>query len=152
MHSACDESSGDLLQMLLDERDCTRLVERYGLLADGDDSDAFADLFTVDAIWERPDGAVHRGRAEIQSVYASRQPGGFSKHLICNVQVTLDGDQAVVRSSAVVLKSPASQLPCTALHSVFMASYDDWLARCTDRHWRIARRSSQMLLTISPNG
>jgi uncharacterized protein (TIGR02246 family) len=151
MHSAGDEVSGGLLQMLLDERDCAKLVARYGMLADGDDHAAFADLFTPDAIWERPDGTVHLGQAEIQSVYTRRQPGGFSRHLIGNVQVNLVGDQALVRSTAVVLKSPANQRPCTALHSVFMASYEDSLERCPDGQWRIARRSSQMLLTVTPN-
>lgn len=153
MQGAQPKDAAAALQWLLDERDCVNLVNRYGSLADGDDADAFAELFTADAVWERPDGTVHSGRETIRNAYATRDTGGFSQHLICNVAVTLsDARQATARSIAVVLKSAESAIPSSASPSVFMLAYEDRLTLCADDHWRIARRSSQMVLALAQAG
>jgi uncharacterized protein (TIGR02246 family) len=143
------DKADPLLQLLLDERACAHLIQRYGVLADGDDVESFVDLFTPDAIWQRADGATFRGHEQIRSVYTGRPASGFSCHLICNISVSLAGTQATVHSNAVVLKSSGMSMPCTTPPAIAMASYVDHLQRCEDGLWRIAQRSASMLLNLA---
>jgi ketosteroid isomerase-like protein len=140
----------DEMQAILAEWSCAKTIRKYAIAADGDDVEAFADLFEPDAIWQRPDGKTYRGHGEIRAIYAARPAGGFSRHLVSNIVVDLnDSENARARSVTVVLKAkPPADAPLRVRPSVLMVAYDDTLRRSGDGQWRLLRRESRLLLDI----
>jgi hypothetical protein len=136
------------LQVLRDEASCRSTVQKYATAADGDDIEAFVDLFTVDGSWGRPDGRAYCGHGEIRAAYAARPATGFSRHLVANITVNLASDRAQVSSVAVVLKASDASLPLRIRPAVFMVANEDEMLRCQDGRWRISRRRSQLLMNL----
>ena len=140
----------DELQAMLAEWGCAKTIRKYAIAADGDNVEAFVDLFEPDGIWQRPDGKTYRGHAEIRAAYAARPTGGFSRHLVSNIVVELnDSERARASSLAVVLTAkPPACMPLRMRPSVLVVAYEDALRRSGDGQWRLSRRESCLLLDI----
>jgi len=132
------------------EWECTRTIHGYAAAADGEDTQAFIQLFTPDGVWERPDGSVLTGHAQIRAAYEARVKKGFSRHLVTGVLVkVLDKEHAEASSVAIVLRAPwATEVPLRRAPSAHILSYQDRLKRGAAGSWQIAHRSSTVLMTL----
>lgn len=129
------------LDRLLAERNCVALAYRYAELADADEADSFAALFTPDGSWGRSEGAPIVGRAAIRATYAARARTPGSRHIVVSaVARFVDDQRAEVKSAAIVLKPAAGVVPAV------LVGYVDDVHRGEDGVWRISRRTSEVLV------
>jgi ketosteroid isomerase-like protein len=126
------------LQLLLDERDITRLCYRYGTTLDDRDWPGLRTCFTDDAV------TVYEGLGEFTGYPAIEQVcqaalGSLdrSQHLIGNVSVEVDGDAATAQCYLHAQHVRAGT-PGGDLH-VIAGRYSDQLVRTADG-WRFTRR------------
>lgn len=127
------------VQLLLDERDITRLCYRYGTALDARDWAGLRTCFTDDAV------TVYEGLGEFQGYAAIEQvcqgalsPLDRSHHVITNVLVDVDGDTATAQCYLQAQHVKAG----TAGGELYMIAgrYTDRLTRTPDG-WRFARRA-----------
>jgi ketosteroid isomerase-like protein len=85
----------DDLARLVAERACERLLTEYARRVDFGTASTLADLFTDDGVWEA-EGLVLDGREAIRAHFLKREGvvRRVSRHLITNVAVDLEGDEA----------------------------------------------------------
>ncbi len=77
----------DALALLQAEKACRDLVLAAADAVDQQAYKALVQLFTPDAVLVRPGGVELRGRTEILTSYASKDPNRLTHHLVCNHQV-----------------------------------------------------------------
>lgn len=93
------EESG-LARQVADELEIRNLLARLAQLADDGDLNEYIGLFTEDAIWEMPAYSPRRGHEDLLAGARERRaagtqgPGTNTHHVIVNVAVWLDGDNA----------------------------------------------------------
>lgn len=130
---------------------CCDTIARAARLADLQQHEAFAALFTEDAELQRPGGAWLRGREAILAAYRERPAERLTRHLIAGTVVDLlaDGDAAAL--STVLLWSGVrtdpdgpSGRPVRGPRRV--GEFDDRLRRGDDGVWRIVRRHACFVL------
>jgi ketosteroid isomerase-like protein len=126
------------VQMLLDERDITRLCYRYGAALDDRDWPRLRACFTEDAVTEYQGLGRFEGYEAIEKVcQAALLPLDRSHHLIGNVTVEVDGDaataQCYLHAQHVKAGTPGSDLYVVA------GRYTDRLVR-TAEGWRFTHR------------
>ena len=126
------------LQLLLDERDITRLCYRYGSTLDDRDWAGLRTCFTDDAVTEYEGLGEFAGYEAIEKVcQAALVPLDRSHHMIGNVVVQVDGDtataQCYLHAQHVKAGTPGGDL------YVIAGRYTDTLAR-TPAGWRFTRR------------
>ena len=128
------------VQMLLDEREITQLVHRYGTALDDRDWALLRSCFTDDAVtvYEGPVGGEFTGYEAIEQVCrGALEPLDKSQHMIGNVTVELDGDTATAQcylyAQHVRTGAPGGDL------CMLGGRYTDRLARTRDG-WRFTRR------------
>lgn len=135
-----------LLQRLLDERDCQRVVLDIQHYNDGQDYDAMAALFTEDAELYRPGSeAPLQGRDAILQAYRQRPPERLTCHLCTNQRVDLlDDDRARVATTVLLHAANATDTahpkegrPLQPRELI--GEIDDELVR-TPAGWRVRRR------------
>ena len=133
------------LQGLLDKQEITELCYRYALALDGRDWSGLAGLFTPDAnafYLDKP--PCHGYRAIEDTVREALTPMTGSQHLISNVVVRLDGDQAesscYLQAQHVKAGTPGGD------NFIIAGRYDDKLVRTQDG-WRIRERRLAMTWT-----
>jgi 3-phenylpropionate/cinnamic acid dioxygenase small subunit len=123
-----------------DELAVRNLIAKVARLADGDDVDAYVELFTADARWEMP-GATRVGHDDIRAGSIARResgqigPGAASRHVVTTVVVTLDGDTADAESTYQFFVDTTTT-PTLSM----IGTYQDHLVR-TDAGWKLARRT-----------
>jgi SnoaL-like domain len=134
----------EIVRGLLDHREISELIDRYGLMAD---TRAFGDArscFTDDVIAEYPSG--HTGGIDALRDHGRRILGAFARtqHVITNHVIDLSGDRATVRANLIAIHVPDGERPnahfdagCTYLFEV---------AR-TPEGWRISRLRLEVLWT-----
>ena len=118
---------------LADDRDAIRDVyARYVTSIDTGDAPAFASLYADDGVFVGggTGGADVVGRAALEA-FAAGLAGGSVHRLSLNHVIDVDGDEAVCRSSIVVLAGTA----------VVSAGRVTDVLRRVDGAWRIARRT-----------
>ncbi|MFN0185542.1 MAG: nuclear transport factor 2 family protein, partial [Aquabacterium sp.] len=128
---------------------CAALVLHGAACVDEGDAAAFADLFPVDGVLVRPNGAPLVGRTAIRDAYALRSADRLTRHVVTNQRVILDStDRARVQSlvtlwggSAVDTAGPQGR-PTTSAQ--VLGEFDDLLSLTPDG-WRIARREARFL-------
>jgi uncharacterized protein (TIGR02246 family) len=130
------------LQALEDREAIGALLAAYRRALDEKDFEAYADLFGDDGEFVTG-GRSFRGRAEIlamlaelQATRALSQAAGDDRHLVSNVEITVDGDDATAHSTWVYLTREGDG-PQLAL----VGHYDDVIRR-TAAGWRFARRAA----------
>jgi hypothetical protein len=136
------------LRALEDEREVVRIVFRAAHELDyGNDAAVFADLFTETGGFHAsskgpmagPASSGHFGHDALQQFFLHHQdrgtPGHFTKHLLTNPNVVVDGDRATVDSYLVVLHENEDGPWLFA-----MGRHRDVLLRCPDGRWRFQDR------------
>jgi len=133
------------LQALLDKQEITELCYRYALVLDGRDWTGLTAVFTPDAsafYLDKP--ACHGYQAIEDTVREALTPMTRSQHLISNVVVRLDGDQAesscYLQAQHVKAGTPGGD------NFIIAGRYDDKLVRTPDG-WRIRERWLAMTWT-----
>jgi 3-phenylpropionate/cinnamic acid dioxygenase small subunit len=133
------------LRALQDKQEITELCYRYGLILDGRDWAGLADLFTPDAdafYLDMP--ACHGYQAIEDTCRRALTPMSATQHLISNVAVRLDGDQA---ESSCYLQAQHVKTGTPGGDSFIIAGrYDDKLIRTT-AGWRIRERRLEQIWT-----
>jgi uncharacterized protein (TIGR02246 family) len=132
------------LQALEDREAIRALIAEYRRALDEKDFEAYAELFGEDGEFVTDATGPVRGRAEILAMLADLQAAGAltitagdDRHLVSNVEITVDGDRATVRSTWVYLTREADGAPLLRM----VGHYDDELRR-TAAGWRFARRAA----------
>lgn len=130
---------------------CCDTIARAARLADLQQHEAFAALFTEEAELQRPGGAWLRGREAILAAYRERPAERLTRHLIAGTVVDLlaDGDAAAL--STVLLWSgvrtdPDGPSGRPARGPRCVGEFDDRLRRGDDGVWRIVRRQARFVL------
>jgi hypothetical protein len=104
------------------------------------DLDTYLTRFHRDAVWSMP-GVEHRGLGAIRRGVEERRaegrtgPGSGKRHVLTTVEVTVDGDEAVARSTWLFVGGDGLQ-PTLLSYGI----YDDRLLRAAEG-WLIAERS-----------
>ena len=135
-----EHSSAELearLRRLEDLQEIQQLFIDYGLHLDAGDFEAYAQLFTVDAVLRLGPVARADGRDEIRRVMSETLAGqaGTSYHIVSSPQITLTGDTATSQVMWTVVHRQADGQPKLTM----MGRHVDELRRENGR-WRIARR------------
>jgi uncharacterized protein (TIGR02246 family) len=122
-----------------DELAIRNLIANAARLADGDDVEAYVDLFTPDASWEMPE-ATRRGHDEIRAGAVERRAAGqvgsaaATRHTVGTIVVSLDGDRAGAESTFQFFVDTTTT-PTLSM----VGTYHDELVR-SDAGWKLARR------------
>lgn len=127
-----------VLQLLLNEREITRLCYRYGKALDDRDWERLRSCFLPDAVADYEGLERCEGYEAIERVCrGALEPLTRSQHLIGNVFPTVDGDAA---TSECYLQAQHVQAGTPGGDTFIVAGrYSDELVR-TEGGWRIARR------------
>jgi uncharacterized protein (TIGR02246 family) len=137
------------IERLLAERECERLVMRYSLAVNSWDIDAFVDLFTPDAVWQRPKVAALRGHDEIRAFMQSQPLERTLRHVdgLCMVTIDDDGRTAASISQTTVYDTPGiHDLPAPLRQPHMVVEYRDRLVR-TPEGWRFASRHTTQVFS-----
>lgn len=136
----------DTVQMLLDRAEIEELVTRYVTALDTLDADAYANVFTEDAVYEVT-GTVYRGRPAIRKIVTDLQESrarneaqGTSSpalyHVMSNSSIELvDDDEARHMSYAQTVRQAESG----QFVAGFMGRYEDVIVK-RDGRWQILSR------------
>lgn len=131
------------VQRVEDELAIRRALANYAGFLDRRDYAAYADLFTPEGEWTKPEGGGRRGRAEIRAMLEGvmgpeNNPNVDNYHLVSNPQIDLEGDRASATSRYLfVMRGPDGQ-PTPALAGVY---YDEFVRH--EGEWKIARRVAE---------
>jgi ketosteroid isomerase-like protein len=123
---------------LADDRDAIReLMARYNHAIDGGEAEAWAGLFTADALFET--GQEFRGTDELVAFAEGvARSGRRTRHVVANEVIEVDGDGATCQAYLLLYAGSPPQLALTG-------TYDDELLRI-EGSWRYSRR------TFTPDG
>ncbi len=138
--------SADLLQRLNDRTEIEELVALYVHALDTQDADAYASVFTEDAVYETPMG-VYEGRAAIRAIVTGLQENRARAeaagteplalyHVMSNSSIELiDEDEARHKSYAQTVSARAGGQFVVG----FMGRYEDVIVK-RDGRWQILER------------
>jgi hypothetical protein len=134
------------LALLEDERGVLRNLHTYGQSIDYGREADWVDCFTEDGVFDSRDNTggttrVLQGREALTDFarHFARPPSRYSKHLILEPLIDVDGDTAHSTSYFAVLVDFEDR-PCVWV----FGRYTDTLARCGDGKWRFAKRIAQV--------
>jgi hypothetical protein len=128
------------------ERQCLRLCHDFVWLIDGNQYEAFLELFTSDGTFERA-GAVCTGHAAIQQFLVSRPIHRVTRHLCSNVRITMTTAITAVGSCTAMMfhatteAGTQSPLPVSA---PMVVDYQDAF-ELTESGWKIKHRKVQVV-------
>ena len=129
------------------EWECQRILTRFCLFNDCNQSDELANLFTTDGVWFRL-GKALKGRESIRKAMESRPAEALHRHLLSNVLVTvIDADHAEVSSSKSIYYHDAGETldkPVPLNGPKWVSAYTDSFVRSEDG-WRIERMEGATL-------
>lgn len=137
------------VQLMIDERECERLIMEYTHLVDGGNASAIADLFTDDGVWCTDEFSMD-GQDEIRAGFARRQgvTRRQSRHVCTNVIVKVDGDSATGLCYLVNYRHDSAtgtaEKPAPAGFPKYVGEYHDTFVR-TPAGWRFQRRYCDMV-------
>ena len=140
------------MQRLLAIEACRETILRAARAADTHDAAGFAAQFTDNAELQRPSGAALQGREAIRQAYDARPRERLSRHLLTNIQVLPDPDdagRAQAISSVLLWSASGPDTPGPqgrrADGRQLVGEFEDELV-LTAEGWRIARRRAQFLM------
>jgi 3-phenylpropionate/cinnamic acid dioxygenase small subunit len=121
------------LQLLVDERNITRLLHRYAHALDGRDAEAWSTCFTSDATFETRHG-TYVGEEQITALFA-QLPATATKHLLTSPLIEVDGDEAAAASHFMLCVQDGPELRVD-----FFGRYLDRVVRGPGGEWRFRER------------
>lgn len=119
---------------LLDRLEIDDLVSRLGACLDEHRFADLADLLTEDATVATPGGESSGRAGVVAQATRNHEASAHVQHLITNVLVDLDGDQAEARANLVVTFAGEDGRPTSSLGEVYRFG-----VRRTPGGWRLAR-------------
>ena len=134
------------LDLLLDRQEITDLVSALGRCLDERDFDGLRELFTADASATTPGGTSTGHDALVEQARRRHSSDQGIQHVITNVLIDLDGDQARVRANLLV--SFAKTGPDDAQPFLLGEVYRFELRRTADG-WRFTRLGSTPVWTLN---
>lgn len=142
------EDMAAALAGLLAERSITATLYRYGEALDLGDRDEFIDCFTADSHYQvdmlcgSTAPIVFDGHEQLTGYFDSHThaPEASHKHLTVNPLITVEGDEADVRSNFIRVDSPQAG-PAVVLAA---GRYVDRFQRGADGRWRISSRRAMV--------
>ncbi len=130
------------IDMLLIERACDRLVNRYANLLDAYDHDAFMDLWADDAVLDML-GREYRGREAIRSWLLAREPNMICRHFVTNI-VTYVMSGIAARGNCYTIAYRVSGMlgrePGLLEAPTFIVNYRNEFRLDPERGWVFSRR------------
>lgn len=125
---------------LIDQLELTDLVSRLGVCLDEARFAEMHELFTADATARTPGGeAIGRDRVVAQAARNHRAEDGV-QHVITNLLVDVDGDQATMRANLVVHVTQPEDSAALAPQVTFsLGEVYRFEARRTEDGWRLSR-------------
>lgn len=136
----------------IDTLACRTLIETSVRHVDAGAAQAFAALFTEDAVLVRPNGSQLEGRSAIQAAYAQRAADRITRHLVANVAVTLEADGRARAHSDVLLwtaSTPDEADPVFGRRAdarQLVGEFDDQLVKDAGGEWRLQRRQARFVM------
>jgi ketosteroid isomerase-like protein len=126
----------DALANLLAEREIERLILDYAALNDAGDWDAVAGMVAEDGRVSRPIAPddFTQGRDIILAAFKARPPR-HTRHIVTNIRVDVDGDQASATSQIMLFTGPDM--------APLVGSYADKLVKTADG-WRFTERRGSL--------
>ena len=134
------------LEQLLDRQDIADLVTALGRCLDERDFEGLRDLFTADASATTPGGTSTGHDALVEQARRRHSSDQGIQHVITNLLIELDGDQARVRANLLV--SFAKTGPVDPQPFLLGEVYRFELRR-TDAGWRFTRLGSKPVWTLN---
>jgi hypothetical protein len=124
---------------LVERDEITRLVYRLGVCLDEGRFDDLRDLLVDDAVASTPGGVAEGIDAVIAQAVRNHPPDDGTQHLVANVLVDLEGDEATVRANLIVTFARQGAEPdaLSAVGEVYR-----FVARRARSGWRLARVES----------
>jgi ketosteroid isomerase-like protein len=120
-----------------------QLMYSYGPAADSGSSQAAANLWTADGVYDVADTGVLTGHNELQNMYEGQTHQALIKkgasHLTASPHVTVDGDTAVATCYSFVFAHEDGN------YKVWRVSSNRWELVREEGRWRIKRRSNRLL-------
>lgn len=128
----------DRLQRLCDERDIERALTLFARAMDDRDWTAMAEIFADDAEGNFGTGRLYGSAAIIELIRGYLDNCGPTQHLLGNVVIDVDGDNAVSRAYIrdVHLRSDAD----SSARFYTLGDYKDTWLRQADGTWRLTER------------
>lgn len=128
----------DRLQRLCDERDIERALTLFTRAMDDRDWTAMAEIFADDAEGNFGTGRLYGSAAIIELIRGYLDNCGPTQHLLGNVVIDVDGDNAVSRAYIrdVHLRSDAD----SSARFYTLGDYKDTWLRQADGTWRLTER------------
>ena len=120
-----------------------QLLFTYGPAADSGSSQAAANVWTADGVYDVGDMARLTGHDELQKMYEGQGHQSLIKsgaaHLTASPHVTISGDTAVATCYSFVFAHDADG------YKVWRVSSNRWELVRKDNGWRVARRTNRLL-------
>ena len=139
----------DDMQTSSDKRQCIDLIQSFAYFVDHHEFDNAVELFTEDAVFERPDSTA-QGREEIAALWAGRSSDVITRHLCGEPYFKRIDEFEAETVTQVVLYQTVREgegLP-VANTPVAMAEFCDQLVK-TDAGWKIKHRLGVPVMIIS---
>jgi len=129
---------------------CKRAITAYCVAADRHDLAGFLNVFTFDAVWERPGKGELRGHQEIESFFRHRPKEITTCHVSSNALIeVIDSSRARGTSLATVYRREGNASPQhDAISPTSIIEYLDEFRRDTDGEWRIASRKTRTIFRV----
>jgi pimeloyl-ACP methyl ester carboxylesterase len=134
------------VERLLIESDVTRRIHCYARLNDAGAFEQLASLYTDQGVFARPsEPDVHiRGRDAILASLLER-PRRISRHLVMNVEVTVDSTKRARAQSSVILFTGDAASPLPRIKATSVGTFHDVLQKVGDE-WLFAQRLGTLQL------
>lgn len=137
----------DPLTELAVKQACADVVTRYAMAVNAWDLAAFADLFTEDAVWQRPGVPALHGREAIRAFMDGQPTNRVLRHVNGGilVQVADEASARVWSQSTTYEWLGSTAVPVPLEGPLQVVEYVDDQVR-QDGAWRIARRDTTVVL------
>jgi uncharacterized protein (TIGR02246 family) len=131
----------------LAEMACRRAITAYCLAADRHDLAGFLNVFTADAVWERPGKGELRGHQQIAAFFQDRPKDVTTCHVSSNALIEVIGVSiARATSLATVYRRDGNAgAELAAISPTSVIEYSDEFKKDADGEWRIASRRTRTI-------
>ncbi len=138
----------DLLSRLAAIEEIKQLKARYARLVDAKQWDAFADLFTEDAVLQHPHLGIVTGRADIVGAIATSMGDTTFSHHVGMPEIDVVGDGTAHGVWSVIVQSQRDDAAGAWVDESRTEYHEDY-REGPDSRWRITRVSSIPMIRVS---